>query len=352
MGKVLDNNCPLCGASIKYNPKLEKFKCEFCRGEFTLDDLKKHTFNAATDKVNEGINGDDTDYQVYKCENCGAEIVTDSNTASTFCLYCRSTAIIKNRLEGKFAPSKIITFKTTKEDAIKAFKGLKKGRLLIPRYFLSEENIEKIQGIYIPFWLFDIEVNGGINAACKRITSWTKGDMHYTKTDTYSAIREGNLSFNLVPVDGSTRFLDDIMNSIEPFDYKELKDYNHAYLSGFLSEKYDVEKDTASLDALKRSETSTTQEFRNSISGYTTVSVISNTLKGNLKSDYYALLPVWMVNVKYGKKYYLFAMNGQTGQFIGNIPIDKKKAVIYFLITFLITFILVILISYLVYKGR
>ena len=350
-GKVLDNDCPLCGAPIKFNPSLGKFKCDFCRGEFTLDELKKHINNASTDKVNDGVNGDDTIYETYKCSNCGAEIVADENTAATFCLYCRSVAILKSKLSGKFAPTKIIPFKKEKNDAISAFKGLRKGRPLIPRYFLSQDNIEKITGIYIPFWLYNINVSGGVNFICKNIKSWTSGDIHYTKTDTYSAVREGSIDFNLVPVDGSTRFDDDIMNSIEPFDYKELVDYNHAYLSGFLAEKYDVETEKALPDALKRSVNSTTDKFKSSVRGYSSVAIKTNTLEGKETSKEYALLPVWMVNVKYGNKFYLFAMNGQTGEFIGNIPVDKKKALLFWLISFAITFGLVVLISYIVFKG-
>ena len=348
-GKVLDNNCPLCGASIKFNAKLGKFKCEFCRGEFTLEELKKHINNAAVDNVNDGVKGDDTLYETYKCSNCGAEIVADANTAATFCLYCRSVAILKSKLSGKFAPTKIIPFKKEKKDAIEAFKGLRKGRPLIPKYFLSQDNIEKITGIYIPFWLYNINVSGGITATAKNIKSWTTGDVHYTKTDTYNAVREGEIDFDLVPVDGSTRFDDDIMNSIEPFDYKELVDYNHAYLSGFLAEKYDVESDKALPDALKRSVNSTLDTFKGSIRGYTSVAVKTNTLQGKEKSKEYALLPVFMVNVKYGNKFYLFAMNGQTGEFIGNIPVDKKKVIIYWLIIFALTFGLVVLISYITF---
>ena len=57
-----------------------------------------------------------------------------------------------------------------------------------------------------------------------------------------------------------------------------------------------------------------------------------------------------MVNVKYKDKMYLFAMNGQTGEFIGDIPVDKNKAILYGIITFVITVILVIVISFLIYK--
>ncbi|MCI6866591.1 MAG: hypothetical protein MR871_01330, partial [Lachnospiraceae bacterium] len=40
----------------------------------------------------------------------------------------------------------------------------------------------------------------------------------------------------------------------------------------------------------------------------------------------YALLPVWVLNTMYKGKLYTFAMNGQTGKFVGNLPSDKGKA--------------------------
>ena len=36
------------------------------------------------------------------------------------------------------------------------------------------------------------------------------------------------MKFNNIPVDASTRFENDIMNSIEPFNFQELIPYNHA----------------------------------------------------------------------------------------------------------------------------
>ena len=56
-----------------------------------------------------------------------------------------------------------------------------------------------------------------------------------------------------------------------------------------------------------------------------------------------------MVNVKYNEKYYTFAMNAQTGEFVGNIPVDKKKAVIMFLIIFVAVTLLVIIGSYVLF---
>lgn len=344
MGKVLDNKCPNCGAAIHFKPELGKFKCDYCDSEFTAEQLKD------MEKIgNEEV--DTTNYVNYNCPDCGAEIITDENTAATFCVYCGNTSIIKNRLSGEFAPKYIIPFKVEKKKAIEAFKGLRKGRPLTPKAFVSEKNIEKITGVYIPFWLYDVDVSGTVNAKATKVSSWSVGDTRYTKTDYYKVIRSGNMVFNRVPVDGSTRFNNDMMNSIEPFDYGKLIDYNHAYLSGFLAEKYDVSKDDAFEDAKVRTINSTRDQMLSSMVGYSTKTITSSDLESKANNTEYVLLPVWMVNVKYNGKFYLFAMNGESGKFIGNIPLDKKKAWIVSIISFVIAFLLCALISYLIYCG-
>ena len=353
MGKVLDNKCPSCGAAIHFKPELGKFKCDYCDSEFTaeqlkdMDKLRKEEESESEKKSSDSY----SNYVNYNCPDCGAEIITDENTAATFCVYCGNTSIIKNRLSGEFAPSKIIPFKMEKKKAIEAFKNLRKGRPLTPKAFTSEKNIEKIQGVYIPFWLYDVDVDGTVQAKATKVKSWTSGNTHYTKTDYYDVVRSGNMFFNRVPVDGSTRFNNDMMNSIEPFDYSKLIDYNHAYLSGFLAEKYDVSKDDAFEDAKKRTINSTKDQMLSSMIGYTTKTISSCDLESTISKHEYVLLPVWMVNVKYNNEFYLFAMNGESGKFIGNIPLDKKKAWIMTFVIFAIAFLVCVAISYLIFLG-
>jgi DNA-directed RNA polymerase subunit RPC12/RpoP len=350
MGKVLDNKCPHCGAAIHFKPKLGKFKCDYCDSEFDAEELKDMDALKAEEEKETSKKKDDTNYVNYNCPDCGAEIITDENTAATFCVYCGNTSIIKNRLSGEFAPDKLIPFKVEKNEAIEAFKGLKKGRPLVPNSFVSPSNIEKITGVYIPFWLYDVTVDGSIDVSATRVTSWSKGDTHYTKTDYYKVIRSGNMEYKRVPVDGATRFDNDMMNSIEPFDYSKLIDYNHAYLSGFLAEKYDVDKEAAFSDAKLRTINSTKSEMLDSVKGYATRTITSSNIEPVVKGTEYVLLPVWMVNVKYNNKFYLFAMNGESGRFIGNIPLDKKKAVLYTILTFIISFIACVIMSYIAFK--
>lgn len=362
----VNHKCPSCCASLEYNPKGKNWKCDYCGGTFSLEELKANAekFEAAEvkeevkkeevkkdesieEKKSSAIELSDNDVDEYQCKDCGARIVADKNTAATFCVYCKNTAILKGRLSNKFAPSKVIPFSKTKEDAIEAFKSIGKGKILMPKEFSDPKNIEELTGIYIPFWLYTGKVNGEIEGIGNRVTSWSSGNYRYTKTDSYHVERSGDFAFANIPVDGSVRFNDAIMNSIEPFSYDELCDFNPSYLSGFLAEKYDVESSEAKKISINRAKQSCYSELNKTInySSFVTNKKEGKVLEENIE---YVLLPVWMVNIKYDGKIHTFAMNGQTGKMIGDIPYSKGKAVALWFIVFAISFVLLALITYFV----
>lgn len=345
MMEALDHKCPNCDAVLKFNPHGQNWKCEFCKSEFNKEEIE--LYEKKRNKVLSKKSNVNKEIDMYSCPNCGANIIVDPNVSATSCVYCKNTTILKNKLQDEFSPDYVIPFKYTKEDAIEAFKKIGKKKPFMPRAFNKKENINEMSGIYIPFWLYDYEINGDINFTCKRITSWTTGDYHYTKTDTYQAIRGGSTEFTNVPVDGSVRFDNAIMNSIEPFDYNDMIDFNYSYLSGFLAEKYDVTKEDAKTDAENRIGSSFEKVLSDDVVGYTSVVPIKRELNFKSNKIKYALLPVWMLNIKYNDKIYTFAMNGQTGKMIGDIPIDKKKAFIYWIIITIIIFGILFLIVFL-----
>ena len=236
-------------------------------------------------------------------------------------------------------------------EAVEAFKKIGRKRPFMPKEFNNKDNINEMSGIYIPFWLYNYNVDGSVDFSCKRVTTWSSGNYMYTKTDTYSVTRGGNSKFDNVPVDGSLRFDNSIMNSIEPFDYNDMINFNYSYLSGFLAEKYDVNKEDAEVEAKNRVSSSFESVMRNDVKGYSTVIPTKKSINCNPKDINYVLLPVWMLNIKYKEKIYTFAMNGQTGKLIGNIPIDKKKAIIYWILITLVTFLVAFGIAYLV-RGK
>ena len=344
----IDHKCPNCNAKLNFDIKLQKWKCDYCDSEFTLEELQKRINNAATAKKNDDtdvVEDDDTTYVQYNCPDCGAEIIADELTSATFCIYCGNTAILKNKLAGKFKPDYIIPFKKTEQDAREAFNNVTKGKPFVPKSFKSTANIEKIRGVYIPFWLYSIFLSGSVKVSATRSTSWSSGNTHYTKTDYYDLTRKGTMQFNRIPVDGSSRFDDALMNTIEPFDYSELKEYNHAYLSGFIAEKYDIDKTRSFKAASDRSKATADQEFLSTCTGYSSKLVTSRDYFPRTDVCEYVLLPVYMVNVKYNGKFYTFAMNGQTGEFVGNVPISPLKVVLKTFIAFAIAFVIVLLLS-------
>ena len=353
--EVLDSKCPGCGAKITFEPASNKWVCDHCGNSYTLEEIQKHK-NASSEEKNTDIEAENVDdydeYISYNCKNCGAEIITDAQTTATFCVYCGNTAILRNKLSGKFTPSRIIPFKKVQKDAEDAFSKLSKGRPLVPKDFTDQKNIEKIRGIYIPFWFHTFKVGGELNFRGETYQHWSTGNTHYTKTRVYDVEREGTALFESVPVDGSTRFDNALMNTIQPYDYKELVPYNHAYLSGFLAERYDVEAEETRKEVEKDVIDKTRSLFRASASQYTIKRTTTDTLKTEDYKLEYVLLPVYMVNVKYMGKMHTFAMNGQTGEFIGDIPVDRKKAVRIVIILLIVFFLVFTLAMYIAGKMR
>ena len=349
MANALDHKCPNCDAVLKFNPHGQNWKCDYCKSEFNIEDIEK--IEQKNHKVLSKKSVKEYDMDVYTCPNCGASIIADPNVSATSCVYCKNTTILKDKLQDEFSPDYVIPFRFTKEDAIEAFKKIGRKRPFMPREFNKKENINEMSGIYIPFWLYDYTTSGPINFVGKKISSWTTGEYHYTKTDVYSVVRDGSVDFINVPVDGSKRFDNSIMNSIEPFDYNDMTKFNYSYLSGFLAEKYDVNKDEASVDAVNRVGSSYENVLRKDVTGYSTVTISSKSYNNKLNKINYVLLPVWMLNIKYKDKIYTFAMNGQTGKLIGDIPIDWKKAILYFIIITLVSFGILFLIAFLV-RGK
>ena len=328
MGITL-HRCPHCGAEIKFDPETQGGKCEFCLSEFSVEEVDK------MENLNEKV----YETNLYNCPRCGAEIIADNNTTVTFCCYCNGPVILSDKLVGDFRQSKIIPFKYTKERAIEEFLKWSKGKWFLPKEFASNKQLEKISGVYIPFWLLDSDVTTDMVAEAKKIKTWTSGQYRYTKTDVYKVYRIANLSFNDVPGNASSKMDDDIMESIEPFNKEEIKPFSMSYLPGFISDKYDKSKEQVLPHIKDRIKSAAKGIVSNSIKGYSTVNIVQNNTKFNSAKCDYALLPVWMLVYSHNGKNYTFAMNGDTGKIFGELPLSKVKLAIMFIIVVIITFV-------------
>ena len=128
-----------------------------------------------------------------------------------------------------------------------------------------------------------------------------------------------------VPVDGSTKMPNGHMDAIEPYDYHAFQPFSTAYLPGYMADKYDEDADTCQARAHSRMRNSVSSELSASITGYSSVSTLSENIHIDYTAKHYALLPVWMLSTRWDGKSFLFAMNGQTGKMVGDLPTDAGK---------------------------
>lgn len=352
--QVTNYKCPACTGPLQFDAESGNLICEYCGSTHSVAEIEalyaqkdeeaaeaqqeaeekreeaaEAAEHAGVDWDTSGLSDDwGTDAEgmrVYNCPSCGAQLICDETTAATSCPYCDNPTIVPGQFSGMLKPDYVIPFKLKKEQAIAALKKHYEGKVLLPNAFKSNNHLEEIKGIYVPFWLFDGAAEGSVQYEATKVRKYRSGDYEITDTSYYDVQRAGKVNFEKIPVDGSKKMPDDYMDSLEPYDYSELKPFSTAYLPGYMADKYDVTVEESSKRADTRAENTTADCMRNTVSGY--VGVIEKNRNIQLKRGEvkYALLPVWILNTKWNGKKYLFAMNGQTGKFVGDLPIDKNK---------------------------
>ena len=335
MSSVKKYKCLNCGAGLEFSPTNQNWKCHYCFSDFSIQEVEE--------AYNEGELPDEDapELDSYSCNSCGAELIADDTISATFCLYCKNPTIIKNRFSGRFKPQLVIPFNLTKDDAQKIYTKWIKRRIFAPKKFKSKEEIDKVTGVYVPYWLFNCDIDGQIEGVGTKVRTWTSGDIIYTETRYYNVEREGNCSYNLLPVDGSKKLDDSIMEKVEPFDYSKMVKFSLPYMSGFMAEQYDVDSDEASRSMKKRVQEFYENRLKGTVKGYRSFKVKSRNINFNEIDEQYAMLPIYLLVNKHKGKDHVFVLNGQTGKVVGDTPIDRLRQFLFFgaftLGTFLIT---------------
>lgn len=334
MAQLQEYKCPACGGMLEFDSKTQKLKCPYCDTEIDIEGFqeleKEKTQDGPDDMTWESQagtawgEGEEESLNVYVCKSCGGEITADANTAATSCPFCGNPVVMQGKLSGNLRPDYVVPFKLDKKAAKEAYKKHLQGKRLLPKVFKNENHIDEIKGMYVPFWLFDADVDASIRYKGTKTRFWSDSKYDYTETSYFSISRDGNIGFSHVPVDGSTKMADDLMESIEPFDFQEAVDFQTAYLAGYLADKYDVSEQESVQRANARIKASTEDSFRETIRGYESVLVENSNIRLSGGKAKYALYPVWILNTSWRGKNYTFAMNGQTGRMVGDLPVDKN----------------------------
>ena len=351
--QITNYQCPACTGPLHYSESLGKLKCDYCGTEYEVAEIeamyakkeeksveaqkkaeketeqkKQQQAKAAeegwdTSDINDDWGKDAAGMKSYNCPSCGAELICDETTAATSCPYCGNPTVVPGQFSGVLKPDYVIPFKVSKKEAIEKLKMHYKGRPYLPKSFKDDNHIEEIQGVYVPFWMFDGKASG--EASYKATTSkvYEKGDEEITETRHYEVSRAGSIGFEKIPVDASSKMPDDHMDSIEPYDYSGLKEFSTAYLPGFLADKYDVSVKDSQKRADTRCASTLEDALRGTVTGYDSCTLEHKQIDLKRGKVHYALLPVWMLHTKWNGQD--FAMNGQTGKMVGDLPTSKGK---------------------------
>ena len=336
-------HCPNCSADLKFDPTSQKFTCEYCRSAFTeaevIEYQRKHMETEQEYEQNKGQmppEGDiseeerrareqfNEETKLYSCPSCGAEIMSDGNTAAAFCYYCHNPIILKGRVDGMYKPSMVLPFAFDKDAAVEKYREWAKKKWFIPKDLLSSSQIDKLTGLYVPFWVADSVTSSRLEAIGENKRSWTSGNYRYTETSRYRVIREAQIKYKGVPADGSQKIEDLLMESIEPYDYSKARPFNMAYLSGFYADKYDVDKG-AVLPRIQQRMYISNSDILEKTTHYQILVNKRQYDRTDTLSWNYMLLPVWFMTFDYKGKLWEYAVNGQTGKVSGELPISKAR---------------------------
>ena len=354
MAELMEYKCPACGGALEFDPKLQKMKCPYCDSVFAMEELagKDEQLNTAAGTVQTGPDGEpmspddaaplpedqlnwntdtgnywDNDetagMKVYVCNSCGGEIVGDETTAATSCPFCGNPVVMMGNFTGALKPDLVIPFKLDKKAAKDALRMHARSKKMAPKLFSDEQHLDEIKGIYVPYWLFDSSADVQLRFRATRSRAWADRNYNYVETEEFLVDRGGSMSFEAVPADGSSKMDDTLMESIEPFDVSEAVPFQTAYLAGYLADKYDVTAEQSVERANERIRKTAEMTFAEQVHGYETVRLDSSSIQLRDSRVRYALYPVWLLNTSWKGNKYTFAMNAQTGKFVGDLPVDK-----------------------------
>lgn len=342
--------CKNCGGNVVYSPERKKMFCPFCESEDSEEredgvivtseaengqpasgvvDAKTQEggTTGATAQPKSAVNAQQKVTKV--CPNCGGEIPMTAAISATQCPYCDNYLIVDDQISGVYTPHMLIPFKMGKEGCKQLIRSKFEKCVFAPTDFLSEVRLNGIHGDYVPFWFYDYNTNCTFHGEGTKVRSWTTGNTQYTETSYYDIVRDMDIDFDKIPVDASVGMPDDVMDLMEPFDYKEMQEFKPEYLSGFHSERYNMTSDLVESRAKAKMQEDAKKMLNDSYSGYASVRKMAENVSVTDSSVNYGLLPVWKYDYTYKGKEYPFYVNGQTGKLVGIAPISKAKVWAY-----------------------
>ena len=361
---VVSFKCPNCDGELVFHPRTQKYKCEYCASAFSQEELDQllpgqgrqiqpnsgpQEGHAAGRQENTPVSERQAEEgNIYQCPSCGAQIVTDDTTAASFCYYCHNPVVLSGRVSGEYLPHKIIPFAIDKKQATEKFLDYVHSKKFVPKAFFNKSQIDKISGVYFPYWMVDMDMEGSMRAEGRNVRVWRSGDTEYTETKIYHVERAGELHLEDITKNALKKANSKLSSGVLPYDMAKAKEFHMGFLSGFLAEKRDMEQDRFVAALEEEIRQFAESSIREGLSRYDSVQIRSKDMRiGNPKWNY-ALMPVWTLTYrdKRTDKVYYFACNGQTGKVCGELPVDSGRLARLFLSVFAPLFAVLLVVGY------
>lgn len=297
--------CKNCGGNVTYHPEKKKMVCESCGSEDSQQEIPQK--------------------EIHVCSNCGGQIETTEYTLACRCPYCQTFHIFEDRMEGEYRPQLLLPFCLGKYEAAEKMKKHFSSNLFLPSDFCAAASIETMEGLYVPFWMYDFCSHIRFEGEGDRIRTWREGDYEVTETRVYRLIRDMEINYAKIPVDASIAMEDGMMDLLEPYEYGELNDFTPVYLSGFQADVYEQNSDALKGRAEEKADGFSRSYLAEENAGYAVVRPLEDYIENEKKNTFFAFLPVWKYIYHYDGKEYPFYINGQTGKVIGAPPVSRAR---------------------------
>ncbi len=336
--------CTNCGGPVSYAPDLQKWRCAFCKTQFTEKDLlpkaeayaqeaaqeaaqESHT-HAHEDHAGEAsAQGEAGEQVAYHCPSCGSQVMTEATTVATHCYYCHNPVVLQGKLTPDMTPDAVLPFAITKDSAVDSFLKWVKTKRFVPKDFFSKQEIRNMSGVYYPHFVTECEMDASYSGQGQNVSVMDTPKYTITKTDHYAFRRRANLSFHNVMRPALASIDRKLSDGIHPFPLAEVKPFSSAYLSGFVAERRNVNKEDITQDVQRELEGYVKPLLAGTVNYHSSSGTTSAKIT-RMKTQY-LLLPTWVLTYTRrsgaDKKPYYYVMNGHTGEVCGKLPINKGK---------------------------
>lgn len=346
-----NTECPMCSASIAFDPASGKLSCPYCGYETAIEVPEKEAQRTAQEMdFHAADRRESYDWGVEKktliCEECGAESIYDELQVSDTCPYCGSHQVMAAATVDTLAPNGVCTFNITEKQAGQQFQQWIKGKWFTPSAAKKSAKPDAFTGVYIPYWTFDSHTASHYTASYGISRTVTDRDGNTRiETDWYrtSGLYQRFIDDELVLA--SKRYDRDLLQRVEPYDTTDNKAYRPQYLSGFLAERYSIGLDEGWGIAQGQINSKLHSEITREIyrrHGADQVSGLQFSTTHDQITYKYLMLPMWLSSFQYKSKVYQFMVNGQNGKVGGRAPISPLRVTIAVIVALIAIFFIYI----------